>query len=390
VRVELAALPRAERSRALSDVYAGLRDSLDLGAGPVVASAWLDRGPAEAPLWLVVIHHLVVDGVSWRILVDDLGEACSRIARSGKIEPPPKTTSYGAWAERLAEHATSDALEEARRYWRSALPERTPRLPSGEEGGRAGAGGGGLHGHLDSETTARLLRDVPRAYGTRVDEVLLTALAISWRRRAGAGPVQVDVETHGREEIWPDVDLSRTVGWFTTFHPLAVELDDPDDVGAALVTVKERLRRMPNGGLDYGVLRYLAPSADGEDWPTSDAVFNYLGQVDAGVASDAVLRRSRESPGGDAAGSPAAPLGYALVVNGGIVDGALETVWIFDRQRLGHDVVTDLMEGFFEALRAIVAHCTTPGVGEVTPSDFRRVALEQDELDAIASELERD
>ncbi|QQQ79105.1 non-ribosomal peptide synthase/polyketide synthase [Saccharothrix sp. 6-C] len=262
----------AELERVADEVHS----SFDLATGPLVRAV-LFQG--EQPLLLLVGHHLVVDGVSWRILLDDL-ETAYRGEDLGA-----KTTSYQEWSRRLESHVLGGALDDEVEHWDQTFPSFPPPSGTAES----------VTVELSEEDTDALLRGAPVAYRTRINDVLLAALAWALSRWTGSSRVAVDLEGHGREDVL-DVDLSRTVGWFTTVFPVTLEVPDGgwrDRVKA----VRRQLRAVPGNGFGYGPLRQHGRVPDGGRPAVS---FNYLGQFDGGSAESTGLYRAvRPSVGAD-------------------------------------------------------------------------------------------
>ncbi|MFC9250816.1 amino acid adenylation domain-containing protein [Amycolatopsis thailandensis] len=326
----------------------------------------LERGPLLAAVLdgrrlTLAAHHLVVDGVSWRILLEDLETAY----RGGELGP--KTTSFLAWAERLAEHAAAGGFDDELAHWRGIPPS-----PAAEPATIADLGE--VTVRLTAEETRALLQDVPEVYRTQVNDVLLTALGRVLRDWTGQTPV-IDLEGHGREELFEDVDLSRTVGWFTSMFPVA--LDVPQDWGAALKSVKEQLRALPRRGVGYGALRYLTGTAPDID---PQIGFNYLGRFDD--AEEGLFRTGSL----DADVDPAAPAIHALDIVGRVVAGTLELTWAHVTTRHDRGTVEDLAGKMLAALREIIAHCAAPEAGGRTPSDFPLAALDQSTVDTLVGD----
>ncbi|MFP5287041.1 MAG: amino acid adenylation domain-containing protein, partial [Thermoanaerobaculia bacterium] len=246
LHVDLSGLDEGVGRLALEAAAAALQGSFDLARGPLLLGA-LFTMKSGARL-LLAAHHLVVDGVSWRILLEDLETAYRGCAL------PAKTTSWKRWTERLVEHARSAVVREELDAWLALAGGETPPLP--REAGSVGKIGS-VSVSLPGGVTASLLREAPEAYRARVDDLLLTALSRAFERWTGQSLLRVDLEGHGREEIAPDLDLSRTVGVFTSVFPVVLDLEGAAGPGEALRRVKERLRRIPGWGLDYGLLRYL-------------------------------------------------------------------------------------------------------------------------------------
>ncbi|MBY8849118.1 AMP-binding protein [Saccharothrix sp. MB29] len=367
-RVDAAGFDADRLRAALAEERAEARRGLSPEAGAVLRAVWFDAGPAERGTLLLVVHHLVVDGVSWRVLVEDLTTA-HRQARAGQpVRIGRKTTSFRDWATRLAEHATHGFADELA-HW-TAVAATPGDVPLDRHGANTTASQREATVRLTAEETAALLRDVPGAYRTQVNDVLLTALGRALADWTGRPRVLVDLEGHGREELFDDVDLSRTVGWFTTVFPVALDVEH-EDWGEALKSVKEQQRAVPRRGIGYGALRHLARTAPA----CAPAVsFNYLGRFDA------------DQRDLDLSADPAAPRPHPLDVVGQVRVDRLEfTVYYSDRLHDGA-TATALAEAFAANLRAIVAHCTRPGAGGRTPSDFPLVRLTQEQVDRLPGE----
>ncbi|RKT55884.1 non-ribosomal peptide synthase/polyketide synthase [Saccharothrix australiensis] len=335
------------------------RQDLDLSDGPLLRAVLL-RG--ARPALLLTAHHLVVDGVSWRILLADLEKAY----RGEALEPVG--TSFTQWAHRLAEHVRSGALDDALPHWRS-MPEPVA-LPVDRDGPNTAGSARVVSVRLDRETTDALLHRVPPVYRTQVNDVLLSALGRVLAEWTGRDSVAVALEGHGREELFDDVDLSRTVGWFTTQFP--VVLDTCDDWGRTLKAVKENLRAVPHRGLSFEAL--------GVGTPLPAVSFNYHGRFE--VADGGFYRARRDAAGEDVA--PDRPRGHLLEVTGLVEHGELALRWEYSDHAHDRATVRRLADRMLDALREVVAHCATPGAGGWTPSDFPLARLTQEQVDRIA------
>ncbi len=352
-------------------------------AGVMVRGVWFDAGPEPGRL-VLVLHHLVVDGVSWRVLLPDL-EAAWRDVTLG-IAPvlEPVGTSFRRWATDLNQFA--DSLSAELPLWQDML--RNPGPPLGT---RALDPAVDLVGNtrsfsltLSSRTTETLLTRAVSAFHGRINDVLLTGLALAVGR-----PVLVDLEGHGREEISPDLDLSRTVGWFTSIFPVRLDLGDLDvdealrggaAAGAAIKAIKEQLR-LPNNGLGHGLLRYLNPLLDSGAAPQIG--FNYLGRF---TANRGEWRPELNGPFVGGANTDM-PVEHVLEINSITVDTTdgpeLRTTWTWPVGVLGDDDAHALVYAWRAALDALADHARLSDSGGPTPSDFPLVALPQEQIDAL-------
>ena len=336
----------------LEEAAEQLQSGLDLARGPLFTAA-LFRRP-EGDRLLLTAHHLIVDGVSWRILLEDLASAYRGDAL------PPKTTSWKRWAERLTAFA-AEVIDELP-YWQSlsSFPS-LPSLPSFDPAAETL--------ELSPETTRALLKEAPEAYHTQVNDLLLAALARAARALTGKGPLLVNLEGHGREEVFPGVDLSRTVGWFTTVFPVALALPPGAGPRESILAVKETLRAVPRRGLGYGLLRYVNPETAPllAALPEPQVSFNYLGQLDASVGEDGLFGFAPEAPGG-AQDEP-----ERLAVDCMVVDGRLRVVCPSGL----------LARAFLAEVETLVAHCLSPEAGGHSPSDFPLARVDQATLDRL-------
>ncbi|MBV4530693.1 non-ribosomal peptide synthetase [Pseudomonas sp. SWRI107] len=370
-------------------LYTDVQRSLDLSEGPLLRALLVSDGEGAQRL-LLAIHHLVVDGVSWRVLLEDL----QALYRGETLAA--KTHSMGDWAARLATYAGSDSLRDELGWWETQLGNVRHELPCDHPQG------GNLHRHartlaieLDAQHTQQLLQQAPAAYHTQVNDLLLTALARTLCRWSGDQQVLVQLEGHGRDGLFEDMDLTRSVGWFTNAYPLSLtpQLGDDDAARAASIKcIKEQLRQVPHKGQGYGVLRYLADEAGRERMaalPQARITFNYLGQFDQQFDA-AALFQPLDAPAG-LAHDPDAPLPNWLSVDGQVYGGALQLRFSFSAERYQQATIAELAEAYRQELVALVGHCLAEGNGSFTPSDFPLAQLTQEQIDTLpipAAEIE--
>ncbi|HYG62803.1 MAG TPA: condensation domain-containing protein, partial [Thermoanaerobaculia bacterium] len=384
--VDLSAVPAAARSRQVEEVAALAQRSLNLTAGPVHRPV-LFQGGGEREGWpdrfLWVIHHLAVDGVSWRLLLEDLAAAYDGRAL------PPKTTSFRLWSERLVELSGSEVVRREAGWWLERPWNEVAPLPV--DGPDSGAGSvadeRSVAIALGPEETRALLEEVPRAYNSQINDALLSALARAFHAWSGSPLLLVDLEGHGREDLFPDVDLSRTTGWFTSVFPVLVDLRQGADPGAALKTTKELLRAVPNGGLGWGLLARSPEAERLAGLPRPQVSFNYLGQVDQGLPQDLPFFPAAESAGANR--SRQAPRAHLLEWNGSVSGGRLRFLCTYAEGAHRAASIERLAAGFAKALRELIAHCRAPEAGGYTPSDFPLAGLSQGQLDKLLTRRKR-
>ncbi|AKA86164.1 non-ribosomal peptide synthetase [Pseudomonas synxantha] len=367
---------------ALAELCDEAQRSLNLQDGPLLR-ALLVQMPDHSQRLLLVIHHLVVDGVSWRILLDDLQQLYVGLREGAAPALAGKTTSYQTWTARLQD-AVPRFLPQME-GWQAQLGQAsTADLPCDNPQGA-------LHQYLeekvsctlDAETTRQLLTLAPAAYRTQVNDLLLTALARVVCRWSGQASALIQLEGHGREDLFDGVDLTRTVGWFTSLFP--VNLTPAHALSDSIKTLKEQLRAVPDKGVGYGVLRYLAsPSvvAALAALPQPRITFNYLGQFDRQFDEGALFVPSAEGSG--LAQDPLAPLANWLTVEGQVYGGELSLQWGFSREMFSCATIQRLADDYAAELKAVIAHCCGLEAGQATPSDFPLAGISQSQLDALA------
>ncbi|MFJ2285796.1 non-ribosomal peptide synthase/polyketide synthase [Pseudomonas iridis] len=358
--------------------------SLDLQNGPLLRAVLATLADGSQRLQLV-IHHLVVDGVSWRILLEDLQNAYQQLLNDQPLNLPSKTSAFKDWSEQLQGYANSPALQAELAYWQACLSHVSADLPckradASEQNRLAQT----VQTRLSPELTRQLLQEAPAAYRTQVNDLLLTALARVIGRWSGQASTLIQLEGHGREELFDGVDLTRTVGWFTSLFP--VRLTPAALPGDSIKQIKEQLRSIPNKGIGFGALRHLGDAQVQDSLsalPTPRITFNYLGQFDGSFESDdgALFVPSPDNAGLDQ--SPDAPLGNWLTLNGQVYGGELSIGWTFSSERFDSAVIEALAEDYAQELAALIGHCLTPGVEGLTPSDFPLARLTQAQLDGL-------
>ncbi|WNG46961.1 amino acid adenylation domain-containing protein [Archangium minus] len=386
-RVELSGLTPAARISELEAHAARTQATLELRSGLLGRAVLYTLGAGEPRKLLLVIHHLAVDGVSWRVLLLDFLTVLRQLQAKAPVQLPPKTTSFQQWAERLDAHAQTPAVRDEAAYWLGLPWERASRLPVDFPGGdNTNASARQVGVELDAEETRALLHEVPRAWRTRIDEVLLAALAETFRRWTGSPGLLVNLEGHGREELLEGVDVSRTVGWFTSMYPVLLEGGDGE---AGLKRVKESLRGIPRRGMGYGLLRYLTRepelSARLRALPVPEVSFNYLGQLDHVLPEGAPISMASESVGPTA--SARARRAHLLDINGIVSGGRLRIFWTYSENVHARETVEALARDFQRALRGLIARCSEEGAGGFTPSDFPLASLGQEALDALVDQV---
>jgi amino acid adenylation domain-containing protein/non-ribosomal peptide synthase protein (TIGR01720 family) len=380
---ELSELTPDEQRIQIETTTAKLQASLNLDKGPLLRVALFQLGDKQANRLFFVIHHLAVDGVSWRILLEDVTTAYQQLCRDEVIALPPKTTSFKQWARHLTEYAQSETLAAELDYWlaKSRVLPLPVDYPSKDN---TNASTARVSVSLDAKQTQALLQEVPSAYNTQINDVLLTALVQSFARWTGSPILLLDLEGHGREELFEDIDLSRTVGWFTTIYPVLLELNAvSNQPGEVLKYIKEQLRQIPKRGIGYGLLRYLNSKAAKrlQALPQAQVSFNYLGQFHQTFSAEPLLGTAKESSGD--AQSQQGYRHHLLDINGLIHEGQLLMDWSYSENIHSQATIERLAQHFITALQTLIAHCQSPEAGGYTPSDFPDVRLSQEQLERV-------
>ena len=368
--------------QACTALFTDTQRSLDLAQGPLLRALLVD-GPQGQQRLLIAIHHLVVDGVSWRVLLEDLQNVYRQLSEGQSVSLPAKTSALRDWAARLQAYAHSESLREELSLWQAQLAGPAVALPvQRPQGARRNSDAETVSVRLDAERTRQLLQQAPSAYRTQVNDLLLTALARVLCRWSGQASALIQLEGHGRETLFDDIDLTRSVGWFTSAYPL--RLTPQAEQGDSIKAIKEQLRGVPHKGLGYGVLRYLADDLCKQSMaalPSAQITFNYLGQFDQSFGADALFHPLEETAG--LAHDPDAPLPNELSIDSQVYGGELVLRWTFSRERHDQQVIRDLAEAYLAELHSLIAHCLQDDAGGLTPSDFPLAHLTQVQLDAL-------
>jgi amino acid adenylation domain-containing protein/non-ribosomal peptide synthase protein (TIGR01720 family) len=385
-------VPIEERASVLRNAAAEIQASLDLTHGPLMRVVFFDFGPDAGGRLLLAAHHLAVDGVSWRILLADLPAVYEKLRRGEAVRLPPKTTSFKAWAERLLQHAQTSVVQQELDYWLRLTGVQAAPLPVDFPGGieqNLVVSHRVITSGFSAEETRSLL-ELPAAYRTQINDVLLTVLARALCRWSGAGGWLVDVEGDGREEGGKDVDLSRTVGWFTTIFPVFLDLEGEADGSAALNRVKEMVREIPNRGIGYGLLRYLAPEAIRQQvrrLPQAQIAFNYLGQFDQVFGGEAWLKPAVEWAGWER--SPQGRRSHLLEISSCVSEGQLQVRWGYSEKVHRRETIEQLAGCFESELRGMLGGARASSERNVSPGDFPLLKVDRGKLDLVMAELKK-
>ena len=377
---DYSALSAEDRAAALLADARQQQASLSLSDGPLLRVVLFRMGDGQRDRLLLIIHHLVVDGVSWRILLSDLATALTQLLQAAPVALLPKTTSFPYWAERLQAYACSQEAASEFDYWREQATTPTAPLPVDTSFGADAntlVSADQITVVLTAELTRSLVQETPQAYRTQINDVLLTALVRAVCRWTGDHSLRILLEGHGREELFAEVDLSRTVGWFTTAFPVVLRCHDGERPGTSLKRIKEILRGIPKRGIGYGLLRYLSPQvavrAALNAAPEAEVTFNYLGRLEPESQGSIFLSEAEEDTGSDQ--SQAGRRRFVLEINSLLRGGQLELTWVYSTNLHSRQTIERLVHEFLAELELIIQYCCSEKAGGYTASDFPLAAM---------------
>ena len=385
--VDLSSTPKLEQAQALEEIATEYQGSLNLSDGPIMQVVMFNLGSESNARLLIIIHHLAVDGVSWRILLSDLETIYQQLIVQQPIQLGEKTTAFIDWAEKLNNYAQSEILKQELDYWLNQPWSKTTPLPfdyAHTQQANTVTSTITYRAKLSVEETRLLLGSVNEAYNTQINDILLSTLVIALAQWMGNSTFSIDLEGHGREELFESVDLSRTVGWFTSLFPVLLQLPTDDQPGSVIKSIKEQLRAIPNRGIGYGILRYLCEDTTVNQQlitiPTPEICFNYLGQFDQ-VQSQTDWKLAPESTGKTRSSKQTRD--HLLDINALVVEGELQIDWTYSSNIHNQATVENLAQSYLQAIRSIIKHCESEDNTGYTPSDFPLAQLNQLELDDL-------
>lgn len=378
----------AERPTALLQLAQRHQRETRLEQGPMGFVIAIQKGGEDdGNRLLFALHHLVVDGVSWRILMEDLQTALTALLQGQPIQLPQRTTSYAQWSQRLQQHAQSPSVQKQAAFWLAQDP--APLLPTDSEGHNTYGEVESLSFQLNSAQTDALLREANRAYHTRPEELMLTAILQALKSWTHQHQITLELERHGREPLFPDLDTSRTVGWFTHTYPLTFELPQTNP-GEILVAVKEKLRAVPNKGIGHGLLQIWGEPATRRALQVkapAEIIFNYLGQLDIN-GSNGTLMISDEPTGPNH--NPNSMRSHLLEIDVAVYQHQLKFTVRFARTIHKPTTIQAWLNQCQENLQDLINHCQTPGVGRKSPADYPLAPIDDASLQRLLNQCPQD
>lgn len=389
VEINLSAVEEAQLADAIESAANEVQASLSLENGELVKLAQIDLGHDRGVRICFVVHHLVVDGVSWRIILEDIQSAIEQRIAGQVINLGRKTTSFKTWSNLLGDLVRTGRFDHQTVYWQHVLSQSIEHPKADNPNGENRVGNIAIASFsLTQRQTEQMLKESNRAYHTRINDLLVSGLMLALNRWQGISQTIIDMEGHGRETIVNNVDISRTVGWFTSLFPIVIQCKNEQTVGQLIVSTKEMLRKLPDRGVGYGVLRYLRDHSivDLGDSPARIS-FNYLGQFDTVLGENSDFQIASESMGTPR--SKKSKRSHELEISGMVLAGQLRINLVYSDQLYQAETINSFMSCYQQSLSEIVSHCVAQKEISYTPSDFPLAGLDQKSLTALVAKVKK-
>ena len=353
-----------------------IQENISLEAGSLFKCLYFETGDVSKNSIILLAHHLIIDFVSWQIVLNNYTNA---IYESDFITHNSKTDSIKTWGNYLLNLSNSVTISDELEYWKEQISTKNDflqdlksHLPILEKDISS------ISLEIDEETTNSLTDKANNAYNTKVDELILCALIETLGNWTNSNTISFAMERHGRETNTTDMDLSNTVGWFTAFFPKTFKFEPNSDIESKIMATKEQLRNTPNGGLGYGVLRYLTPKLESAKYP--EIIFNFLGKQNTEEYNIEFASTNTRHPLSERY--------HLLEINALIKNGNLSIDWSYGNNIFDSKTIASLIDDFNESLKGIVKHCLNIEAIKYTPSDFPDVDLNQDDLDSLLDNID--
>ncbi|SHL87069.1 non-ribosomal peptide synthetase [Mucilaginibacter sp. OK098] len=379
-------VPIEEKETKFLETANSIQSGLNIYDGVVFKAVFFRMGDDIPSRLLLVAHHLVIDGVSWRILLEDFLHLTHEQA-SAKL--PEKSHSFKKWINALSAYSKTGLSASEIAYWKkiSKMPVSLIPLDHQQPINVSSVMSPGITTvYLNGDKTDALLKKVPAAYRTQVQEVLLAAFILSLNQWSGNRTAIIELEGHGREDLFEEIDISRTVGWFTAAYPAVFSLPENCEPGETLQVIKEQYREIPGKGIGYGLLKYL--SDDKGDFGMLHApeiVFNYLGQGDSVITGNNNWKFSDADCGFEQ--SPGNHRTHLLGVNLIVLNGQLKIGIGYDKNKHRESTISKLAGYFISNLNILIDHCLQPGTGGFSPADFPLSNLGKSGMNTLAAQI---
>lgn len=353
--VDLSHLPHHARKNQISQMTKFFQSDLNIKSGPLISVIIFKLGEKNSDRLLIIIHHLLIDGVSWRIILEELAQIYQNIATNQVQSSLPTTLSYDQWAHSLSNYATSEELKNEALYWQNIERNIVPLETDFNKGPNTNCNAHEFRISLAEEETIVLLTKVNSTYKTQINDLLLTALTLGIGDWGKDYNLSIALEGHGREEIIPDIDVSRTVGWFTSIYPVNLTIRDPNDLQSAILSIKKTLSSLPKKGIGYGVIAFLNQKANLTQ-PIPSLSFNYLGQWDNLSSINSLFHLSSDVP--SFCVDPVNIWPTLLSIDVEIRHGRLCFFWSFSKNHYYKKTIITLANNCMKRLQQLIRHCS--------------------------------
>ncbi len=357
-----------------------IQSSIDLKNGPLIKLG-LFKSNVEDKL-LIVIHHLVIDGVSWRILIEDLENIYRKLENEEEAILPYKTTSFKEWADRQVEYLEFVDCEKEVAFWNNMLDCNRVNLPKQKDKKIRAIKDLSIESfELNILDTNRLLKNSNKAYNTEINHILLSSLAFTISNWTKCENTLINLEGHGRDEIFEKMDLSRTIGWFTSQYPLVLNVSN--NIIDTLINTKDMLKRIPNKGVGYGIIKHLS-DLDINRSIEPEISFNYLGQI-GNDTTNSIFRLSNSTYGNEVSENNVSL--YLLDFEGRVENGRLNISVKYDPEEFEDKIIQKLLYNYKENLLYIINHCVEKTIPEITISDLTNEPITIVELEKYKKKI---
>ncbi|MGE7092947.1 amino acid adenylation domain-containing protein [Lysinibacillus sp. NPDC048646] len=362
-----------------------LQEDIDIYNGPLIKCIYFKRNTKEKDLLFVTAHHLIMDGISWRVFTEDLISEYNNL-KEGMAPTLLKTSTFKKWAEYLKEYAQSAQIKKEANYWLEGLTGKSGYIPTDYNKNNTRESADMISKVMSAKSTKILLSEVHKKYNTQINDILITALTSVMRNWTKNSNVLINLEGHGRENQSTFTDISRTIGWFTSIFPLEISTKGSfdNDLGAAIKSVKEQLRRVPQKGWSYGLARYLLEDEKVQNALNSkqkaEISFNYMGRFSNGTNENSI------TPSKYHVNSDRTNLGlreHLIEINCSVQDDQLIMNWTYSKNKHSFETIDKIASHYIDILEKLISHCKNKLVSENTPSDFPLATLNQSELESI-------
>jgi len=391
---DLSLLSEFDQENEINSISSMLQSSLSIEKGALLRVALFDIAIGKPKKLLIISHHLVIDGISWRILLSDLDTLLDQLTQNLSLRLQAKTSSFAQWTSSLVEYAQTSAVTNDLEYWLKQREKRAP-FPTDFPYDVLKNDWGSLTNievSLNPTLSRALLMDVPRIYRTQINDVLLSALVISLNKWTNLQDFEITMEGHGREDLFDDIDISRTIGWFTSSYPLHLHHQDGEAIESTILRIKNQLRKLPHNGITYGLLHYLNSEEKTQvlrdnDTP-SPISFNYLGQLDQSSQGKFFLGEANGNVGPDYSQHG---LRQALIdINSRISNGQFILNLSFSKNLHKSESIETFGNLYLGVLSNIVENCGNETLNSYSEHDFPLVDLSAESYEALFTKYQKD